>query len=201
MHHFQANKIPANRFSFCLSRKRALEERLTRGVAQPGSASVLGTEGRRFESCLPDHFLIVTLSCGFGIQLRSTFRNRSRINLSRSALRDPYTKTFEFDCSLLSVQFHYSVCVNVGRISRHIRIMDSANCPSVNSGRCRLSGWWFLFRTKVMRVSSLLISLASTQRISLLCPWLSSQSSKSACDVFTKGLDRNASSSEQYKSS
>ena len=26
-----------------------------RGVAQPGSASVLGTEGRRFESCLPDH--------------------------------------------------------------------------------------------------------------------------------------------------
>ena len=30
---------------------------LVRGVAQPGSASVLGTEGRRFESCLPDqHF-------------------------------------------------------------------------------------------------------------------------------------------------
>ena len=27
-----------------------------RGVAQPGSASVLGTEGRRFKSCLPDQF-------------------------------------------------------------------------------------------------------------------------------------------------
>jgi hypothetical protein len=26
-------------------------------VAQPGSASVLGTEGRRFESCLPDHYI------------------------------------------------------------------------------------------------------------------------------------------------
>ena len=28
-----------------------------RGVAQPGSASGLGPEGRKFESCLPDHFL------------------------------------------------------------------------------------------------------------------------------------------------
>ena len=28
---------------------------LSRGVAQPGSASDLGSEGRRFESCLPDH--------------------------------------------------------------------------------------------------------------------------------------------------
>ena len=27
-----------------------------RGVAQPGSASGLGPEGRRFESCRPDHF-------------------------------------------------------------------------------------------------------------------------------------------------
>jgi hypothetical protein len=26
-----------------------------RGVAQPGSASALGAEGRKFESCLPDH--------------------------------------------------------------------------------------------------------------------------------------------------
>ena len=30
---------------------------MTRGVAQPGSASGLGPEGRRFESCLPDHKL------------------------------------------------------------------------------------------------------------------------------------------------
>ena len=29
---------------------------LYRGVAQSGSASGLGPEGRRFESCLPDHF-------------------------------------------------------------------------------------------------------------------------------------------------
>ena len=28
---------------------------MCRGVAQPGSASVLGTEGRKFESCHPDH--------------------------------------------------------------------------------------------------------------------------------------------------
>ena len=28
---------------------------LERGVAQPGSASGLGPEGRRFESCHPDH--------------------------------------------------------------------------------------------------------------------------------------------------
>ena len=27
-----------------------------RGVAQPGSAPVLGTGGRRFESCRPDFF-------------------------------------------------------------------------------------------------------------------------------------------------
>src|ERR1700742_691463 len=26
-----------------------------RGIAQPGSASALGAEGRRFESCCPDH--------------------------------------------------------------------------------------------------------------------------------------------------
>ena len=29
---------------------------LSRGVAQPGSAPVLGTGGRKFESCRPDHF-------------------------------------------------------------------------------------------------------------------------------------------------
>jgi hypothetical protein len=28
---------------------------ICRGVAQLGSASALGAEGRRFESCLPDH--------------------------------------------------------------------------------------------------------------------------------------------------
>ena len=29
-----------------------------RGVAQPGSASGLGPEGRRFKSCRPDHYCI-----------------------------------------------------------------------------------------------------------------------------------------------
>ena len=29
---------------------------MVRGVAQPGSASVLGTEGRRFESYRPDQY-------------------------------------------------------------------------------------------------------------------------------------------------
>ena len=33
----------------------ALEYRARRGVAQPGSASGLGPEGRRFESFRPDH--------------------------------------------------------------------------------------------------------------------------------------------------
>ena len=28
-------------------------------MAQSGSASALGAEGRRFESCLPDHFLLL----------------------------------------------------------------------------------------------------------------------------------------------
>ena len=28
---------------------------INRGVAQPGSASGLGPEGRRFKSCRPDH--------------------------------------------------------------------------------------------------------------------------------------------------
>jgi len=30
--------------------------RISRGVAQPGSASALGAEGRGFESLRPDHF-------------------------------------------------------------------------------------------------------------------------------------------------
>ena len=36
-----------------------------RGVAQPGSASGLGPEGRRFESCRPDHFKSGELSMVF----------------------------------------------------------------------------------------------------------------------------------------
>jgi hypothetical protein len=37
------------------SAKKA-EKPACRGVAQPGSASGLGPEGRKFESCLPDHY-------------------------------------------------------------------------------------------------------------------------------------------------
>ena len=33
---------------------KRLSLRIRRGVAQPGSAPVLGTGGRRFESCRPD---------------------------------------------------------------------------------------------------------------------------------------------------
>ena len=36
----------------------------SRGVAQPGSATVLGTVGRKFESCRPDQFDI-NRSAGF----------------------------------------------------------------------------------------------------------------------------------------
>ena len=35
-----------------------------RGMAQPGSAEVLGTSGRRFESCCPDHPPSLTLRRG-----------------------------------------------------------------------------------------------------------------------------------------
>src|SRR6266404_1699833 len=41
------------------STKIRVKGRKCRGVAQPGSASALGAEGRRFESCLPDHSSIV----------------------------------------------------------------------------------------------------------------------------------------------
>ena len=37
-------------------RRGGLKTLSVRGVAQPGSASVLGTEGREFESLRPDHF-------------------------------------------------------------------------------------------------------------------------------------------------
>ena len=40
-----------------------------RGVAQPGSASALGAEGREFESHRPDHFY-----------LSSSFNNLSRLS-------------------------------------------------------------------------------------------------------------------------
>jgi hypothetical protein len=43
--------------SHLLNNANGLEARgrPNRGVAQPGSASALGAEGRRFKSCRPDH--------------------------------------------------------------------------------------------------------------------------------------------------
>ncbi len=46
--------VPSVRASFGL-RSGPSELRCSRGIAQPGSAIVLGTIGRRFESCCPDH--------------------------------------------------------------------------------------------------------------------------------------------------
>ena len=37
-----------------------------RGVAQPGSASGLGPEGRRFKSCRPDHFMKISKTVVIG---------------------------------------------------------------------------------------------------------------------------------------
>ena len=43
---------------WCLRQgRKAILKKRRRGVAQPGSAPVLGTGGRRFESCRPDFFL------------------------------------------------------------------------------------------------------------------------------------------------
>jgi hypothetical protein len=48
--------LPLKRPLFFL--KEALYGGHSRGVAQPGSATVLGTVGREFESLRPDHFAI-----------------------------------------------------------------------------------------------------------------------------------------------
>jgi ETC complex I subunit conserved region len=46
-------------------------KRHSRGVAQSGSALVLGTKGRRFESCRPDHFTQYSLG---GFMLARIYR-------------------------------------------------------------------------------------------------------------------------------
>src|SRR5574340_144258 len=55
----QAAPIPCPLFSLMLATRAK-----NRGIAQPGSAEVLGTSGRRFESCCPDH------APGVGVNLR-----------------------------------------------------------------------------------------------------------------------------------
>ena len=55
------NSLPSKqtmRVRFSLSAKKNLEKnRLCQGIAQPGSAPVLGTGGRRFESYYPDYYI------------------------------------------------------------------------------------------------------------------------------------------------
>ena len=41
----------------------------SRGMAQPGSASALGAEGREFESLCPDHFLTLGQARGISLSL------------------------------------------------------------------------------------------------------------------------------------
>ena len=46
---------------------------MERGVAQPGSATVLGTVGREFESRRPDHFMKIKISPGTGKAFADVF--------------------------------------------------------------------------------------------------------------------------------
>ena len=47
----------------------ALESLKCRGVAQPGSAPVLGTGGRKFESYRPDQFFFKSISQVFKLDI------------------------------------------------------------------------------------------------------------------------------------
>ena len=58
-----------------------------RGIAQPGSAGVLGTPGRRFKSCCPDQ-ISLCLSIPWQIRSNDPFRRRS-FRSSRATLRAP----------------------------------------------------------------------------------------------------------------
>ena len=54
---WQSALVRKNVISACVGASGNLRASACRGVAQPGSASGLGPEGRKFESCLPDHLL------------------------------------------------------------------------------------------------------------------------------------------------
>ena len=57
-----------------LSEFNCLKRSMCRGVAQSGSAPVLGTGGREFESRRPDHFLLEFFRCCFvGAMARQIF--------------------------------------------------------------------------------------------------------------------------------
>ena len=68
---------PANRPGSACSRpaKHVSSGAPRRGIAQPGSAAVLGTAGRRFKSCCPDH--PASLRFGGAKRLRSFLKMRS----------------------------------------------------------------------------------------------------------------------------
>ena len=64
------------------ARGKEAPRRPVRGVAQPGSASALGAEGRRFESCRPDQL---------GWNLATAFP-KNKFRLPRPCAGDPYTR-------------------------------------------------------------------------------------------------------------
>ena len=70
-----------------------LDNNQVRGVAQSGSAPVLGTGGRKFESCRPDHFIKRINQHWHGDSVR--FGLVSRVTLwVHSAKITPYFKKF-----------------------------------------------------------------------------------------------------------
>ena len=64
----------------------------TRGVAQSGRVSALGAESRRFESCLPDHLLIMK---------KVVIKKPSKTNMQSGLKKTKnWIVEFEFDSSL-----------------------------------------------------------------------------------------------------
>ena len=79
---------------------------MDRGVAQPGSASVLGTEGREFESLRPDHLNFSDFGLGGVLASRSAAScpmHDHAIKLEASAEREagPLGVARLFWCQLL----------------------------------------------------------------------------------------------------
>ena len=52
-----------------------------RAMAQPGSASVWGTEGRRFKSCWPDHKKVINI---FLWSLSETYTKELTLNCTQN---------------------------------------------------------------------------------------------------------------------
>jgi hypothetical protein len=68
-------------FSHCAFDTKTLES-VGRGVAQPGSASALGAEGRWFESSLPDQFIDLSIQALNWVRFSRLNRNSRRPDLS-----------------------------------------------------------------------------------------------------------------------